>query len=86
VILVQQGIPKGTSTTIVIGGFQNPRSFQPTDNFVVTTIDTDGKSLIDVGYNKQAIMTIMADLDQFHVQQSNFMNGIKNRYTFSLQS
>jgi hypothetical protein len=65
---------------------QNPRSYQPTDDFVITTLDTDGKSIIDVGYNKQAVMSQMAELDQFHVRQSNFVNGVKNRYDFSLQS
>lgn len=33
--------------TRVIGGLTNPRTFQPTDVFVVTTFDEDGVTQID---------------------------------------
>ena len=86
VILQQKGLPRNTLKTIVIGGMQNPRSFQPTDDFIIYTLDTDRKSIIDVGYNKQAAMTEQADLDQFYVTPGSQVNSAKNKYTFSMQS
>lgn len=67
VILQQNGLAKDTAKQIRVGGLQNPRSFQPTDDFIITTLDTDGESIIDTGFNKQAAMEKQADLDQFYV-------------------
>ena len=64
----------------------NPRSFKPTDLFVITTLDTDGKSKIDEGFNKQATMTIIGEIPTVDVVPSNFVNGFVNTYTMTISS
>jgi hypothetical protein len=55
-------LSKGTPFNITIGGFVNPRSFAPTGSFVINTMDSDGVSIIDSGYNQTAAMSVPADL------------------------
>lgn len=49
-------LEKGTKVELEIGGARNPRSFQPSENIVVNSLDTDGKTLIDTGYSLQSKM------------------------------
>lgn len=84
--LIADGIAAGSTVTLEIGGATNPRSFQPTGNFIVTTLDTDGQSLIDTGYKGKAEMTIAGPISSFSTQQTNFTNGDVNLYTFAVQA
>jgi len=62
VYLMTDGSAANTPITIQIGGVVNPRSMATTDDFVVTTLDTDGVSQIDSGYKKRAQMTQVGDI------------------------
>lgn len=70
----------------MIGGVQNPRSFKPTANITLTTIDVDGVTLIDSGFNKSAVMTIPGLINGFTITPSSVVNGALNTYTFSAQA
>lgn len=72
--------------TLEIGGATNPRSFQPTGDFIVTTLDTDAVSFIDTGYKAKAEMTIAGPISSFSAVQANFTNGDVNVYTFAVQA
>lgn len=61
----------------------NPRSFKPTSNLKMITLDIDGVSLIDVGYEFPIAMTIPGDMPNFSIQQGNRTNGVTTTYTFS---
>lgn len=65
--LISNGLSSGDSLTLQIGGATNPRSFAPTKNFYITTLDTDGVSKIDVGYNAVTAMTIAGSIVNFNV-------------------
>ena len=51
-LVMDQVVEKGETQVIEIGGLKNPRSFEPTNLFKITTYDSDGVSLIDSGYDK----------------------------------
>lgn len=74
----------GEEITLKIGGATNPRSFKPTQPIMVTSLDTDGVSQIDVGYNTQAVMTIPGEVTSFSITQDKFVNGIVNEYSFAV--
>jgi hypothetical protein len=71
---------------LTVSGVLNPRSFKPTDEFTITTYDIDGIHKIDEGYNQKLVMTIPALIESFSVEQSDYMNGIVNTYTFTVLS
>ena len=48
--LLQDGLAANTPQKLVIGGVINPRSFKPTGEFIMETLDTDAVSLIDEGF------------------------------------
>ena len=48
--LIAGGFSKGEKIKLEVGGVHNPRSFKPTGEFIITSYDTDGASLIDTGY------------------------------------
>lgn len=85
VYLIPEGVPAGQSITLEIGGLRNPRSIRPSDAIVVITMDPDGTSQIDSGFDMPVTMTIPADMTSFDVQASAFTNGETNTYTFSIQ-
>lgn len=67
-------IVKGTSeiikkSTIIMSfeGIKNPRTFEPTDSFTITSYDTDGVSVIDQGFNKNVIMTQPGKITEFSI-------------------
>jgi hypothetical protein len=53
---------------------------------VVTTLDTDGISEIDSGFNKPATMSIIGVITTVDITPSNFVNGFVNTYTFTISS
>jgi len=55
-IVLPFGMDAKSNFTLSVGGFINPRSFAPTGPFVINTLDTDGVSIIDTGYNQTAAM------------------------------
>jgi hypothetical protein len=85
-LLIADGLSKGEEYTFQIGGALNPRSFQPTGKFNITTVDTDAVTLIDDGFDQSATMTISGDMPNFSIEQANKTNGITNTYTFSTQT
>lgn len=84
--LIPEKSASGTLITVQMGGLTNPRSFKPTDLFVVTTLDTDGVSEIDDGFNKPATMSIIGEITTVDITPSNFINGEINTYTFTISS
>lgn len=79
-----QKVNKATPITIKIGGLTNPRSFEPTDYFVVTTYDSDGASPVDKGYNRYAVMTIKGEITSVNIVPSTKVNGKLSTYTFTM--
>lgn len=69
---------------IQIGGVKNQRSFNPSGSFTITSYDTDGVSLIDVGFKKNVATSIAGNIDSFSVVRTNVTNGAINKYTFTL--
>jgi len=69
------GLARGSPFNITVGGFINPRSFAPTGPFVINTLDIDGISIIDTGYNQTAAMSVSADLQSFSVRAGSVVNG-----------
>ena len=69
-----------------VGGFKNARSFKPSGSFQITTFDTDGVALIDVGYNQNVATTIASDITAFSLTRTNTTNGAVNTYTFTLET
>ena len=67
-----------------IEGLRNPRTFEETGTFSITTFDSDLTSEIDSGFDKSTRMTVMGDLSSFGAQPSNVTNGAENTYTFTL--
>jgi len=57
-----------------------------TDDFVVTTLDTDGVSQIDSGYNKRAQMTQVGDIQSVLLVPTSDVNGKENSYLFQMYS
>jgi hypothetical protein len=85
-IIVQtaQMTPKNKIVAVEIGGVKNQRSFNPSGSFTITTIDTDGVSLIDIGFKKNVATSIAGNIDSFTVERTNTTNGAINRYRFTL--
>jgi hypothetical protein len=52
----------------------------------MVTLDTDAESQIDSGYDKTATMAIAGEILSFSAQQSSFINGEVNTFTFSIQA
>lgn len=84
--LMTAGSKANTPIVIKIGGVVNPRSMEITDDFVVTTLDTDGVSEIDSGYNKRARMTKVGEIQSVLFVPSSDVNGKENEYTFTMYS
>lgn len=42
--LISNGTKQGEILTLEVGGVTNPRSFRPSDDFIITSYDTDAKS------------------------------------------
>jgi len=80
------GSKANTPIVIEIGGVTNPRSMSSTDDFVVTTLDTDGVSEIDSGYNKRARMTKVGEITSVLLVPTSDVNGMNNDYTFTMYS
>lgn len=85
-LITDGDLQPGTETTLKIGGVTNPRSFQPSGNIVVRTLDTDGKSEIDTGFDIPAKMTVAGPITSFSITQTNFTNGDVNTFTFAVQA
>jgi len=85
-IIVQtaQMTPKNKIVAVEIGGVKNQRSFNPSGSFTITTFDTDGVSLIDIGFKKNVATSIAGNIDSFTVERTNTTNGAINRYRFTL--
>ena len=75
-----------TPIEVNVGGFKNARSFKPSGSFQITTYDTDGVALIDVGYNQNVATTIASDITAFSLTRTNTTNGAVNTYTFTLET
>lgn len=84
--LIANGMSAGSTLTLQVGGATNPRSFKPTGPIRITTLDTDGESVIDTGFNRSAVMTLAGPVTSFSAVQTNFTNGDLNTYTFSVQA
>ena len=67
-----------------LGGIKNNRSMQPSGSFQITTYDTDGVSLIDVGYNKNVATTIAGDITWAPIGRDSTVNGATNVFTFEM--
>jgi len=65
--LIAEGLAKGDDVSLEIGGATNPRSFQPSGDIVVTSLDTDSVSKIDVGYKNKAEMTTAGPVTSFSI-------------------
>ena len=76
--------PKNKIVAVEIGGVKNQRSFNPSGSFTITTFDTDGVSLIDIGFKKNVATSIAGNIDSFTVERTNTTNGAINRYRFTL--
>jgi hypothetical protein len=82
--LIAQGLAAGQTVTLEIGGVTNPRSIQPSGEFIITTLDTDAVSKIDDGFRAKITMQNAGPITSFSTQQTNFTNGDVNNYTFSV--
>lgn len=85
-LLISDGIQKGETVKLEIGGATNPRSIQPSEPFIIQTLDTDSTSLIDTGFESRITMINAGPITSFDIQQTNFTNGDTNTYTFSVQA
>lgn len=65
--LITDGLPAGTQNVIKIGGVTNPRSFKPTAEFFMQTLDIDGVAPIDDGYKIGVTMTKAGEIESFSV-------------------
>jgi hypothetical protein len=63
----------------------NPRTTEPTGTFHISTRDANGIP-IDEGYDINTQMYFLGQLHSFSAIQTNFVNGVENRYIFSMQS
>lgn len=75
---------KSQSVLVTLGGIKNPRSFMPSQTFIITSYDTDGASLIDIGYNQNVATSIAGNITTFTVTSSSQVNGVVNTYNFGL--
>lgn len=55
--LIQNGLPASQENVLKIGGVTNPRSFKPSGEFLMTTLDIDGVAKIDDGFRISVTMT-----------------------------
>lgn len=69
------GLEANKDHDIVIEGVVNPRSFKETEKWLMSSMDTDGVSAIDVGYKIGVTMTIPGDMNGFFAQTEQTMNG-----------
>ena len=67
---------------VTLGGIKNPRSFIPSQSFIITSYDTDGASLIDVGYNQNVATSIAGNITTFTMNSTSPVNGVINTYNF----
>jgi hypothetical protein len=58
----------GTKFTLEIGGVTNPRSIQPSGEFIITTYDTDAVSKIDDGFKARITMQNAGPITSFSTQ------------------
>lgn len=84
--LINEDLPANKEITIDIVGIDNPRTTKPTGVFHVTTYNQDKVSKIDEGYDSNTQMSFLGELGTFTSTQTNFVNGVKNKYIFSMQS
>ena len=84
--LVTEKINKNDVYIISVGGISNPRSFAPTSDFTMRTLDTDGIHLIDVGFSSAVEMTVAGPITSFSMEASDYENGVVNMFTFSIQA
>ena len=85
-IKTTEEVAKKDSVTVKIGGIKNARSFQPSGSFKITSIDTDKKSLIDIGFNKNVATSKAGEIKMQAVKRDNEINGAINTYEFSITS
>jgi hypothetical protein len=79
------GIEAGSDLIIDLVGVINPRTTEPTGTFHISTFD-DNETPIDEGYDVNTQMYFLGQLHSFSAIQTNFVNGVENRYIFSMQS
>lgn len=84
--LVQAGLDAQKTYTLKIGGITNPRSFKETGKFMMTTMDIDGISHINEGYEKTIRMSVAGDMGGFKVKQTSNTNGVVNQFEISFQA
>lgn len=84
--VVPKDIPAGEEIKLDIVGVNNPGTTRPTGTFKVTTFTPDGKFKIDDGYDTNTQMSFLGELVSFSSTQTNFVNGQKNKYIFSMES
>lgn len=85
-LLIAEGFQAGGNVTLEIGGVTNPRSIQPSGEFIITTLDTDAVSKIDEGFRAKVTMVNAGPITSFNTQQANFTNGDVNTYYFSVKA
>jgi hypothetical protein len=84
--MYKDGLKAGETVNVQIGGVRNPRSFKPTDGFVMKTYDQDHLVSDNEGFLGVATMTEPIVLDSRHsVKRSNVMNGKLTDVTFDIQ-
>lgn len=81
--LILDGLEPLTEYTLEIGGATNPRTFMPTGNFKITTLDIHGVTPIDIGFEVPTAMSIPGDMPNFAIEQSSRVNGEIVTMTFT---
>lgn len=70
---------------VIIGAFQNPRTFNPTSSFSFVSYDSTG-ARIDQGTGFSLTMTSRGPLDAVTVSSGSQVNGATTTYTITLTS
>jgi hypothetical protein len=83
-ILYPEGLSAFDTHTVIIGGVTNPRSFKPTGNFFMQTLDIDKVSPIDIGFNAETAMTQPGPITGASLVKSNYTNGVTQDMTISV--
>ena len=57
---VPNGMKKGTQFSYTLNGIRNPRSFQPSDVFTISSVNSEGY-VVDQGEDVNVVMSVMAN-------------------------
>jgi hypothetical protein len=83
--ILPTGNSKGTKIIFALNGIRNPRSFKPSDNFIISTLDQDGFT-IDEGLDTFAVMDEMNSFNDIQITSHNKTNGHLSKYNITINS